>query len=52
MAIKVKIKNTLNQKELERYFGITSRRETETYKQTGKITIKRGSSSNSKSKNK
>lgn len=51
MAIKVKIKNTLNQKELERYFGITSRRETETYKQTGKITIKRGSS-NSKRKNK
>lgn len=52
MAIKIKIKNSLNQKELERYFGQASKNENKTYKQTGKITIKRGSSNNSKSKNK
>lgn len=43
MAVKIKIKANNDIKTLNRYFGTVSSRRRKTYKQKGKITIKRGS---------
>lgn len=42
MAIKVKVKTVVNKRGTESYFGETSTKEKKSYKQKGKVTIRRG----------
>lgn len=48
MAIKVKVKTVVNKRGTENYFGETSTREKKSYKQKGKVTIKRGNNNKKK----
>lgn len=42
MAIKIKVKTVLNKTGTESYFGETYMKENKSYKQKGKVTIRRG----------
>jgi len=42
MAIKVKVKTVVNKRGTERYFGEVHTKEKKSYKQKGKVNIRRG----------